>query len=325
MDAQISPVLDLPTGPAEIAGVPHQRLLSSSASGWSDIFAASYTSFPHTELHTIPEQLQPFHTIYLHKHPTPIELWCDFDGHTVYAPLRPGALILGPALVPTAFAWNSQIHTINISLTQTLIASSAAAISKTDPAKLELIPRINFDDPLILHICLALLAELEAGGPAGPLYSDTLGQALALHLLRSSATGIVLQASRVHSLSQSQIRRVVDSINDQIDHKFTLGELAAIAGLSPTYFARQFKQAIGMAPHQYLIHRRVERASLLLARGNTTVAEVAQLVGFADQSHLNRHFKRLIGVAPVALLKDRKNVQEIGWNVQDNGKLAKVS
>jgi AraC family transcriptional regulator len=205
-----------------------------------------------------------------------------------------------------------------------LITTTATAISKTDPVKLELTPRFNFNDPLILQISMTLLAELESGGLAGPLYADTLGQALALHLLRTAATGITVRMPQAHKLSAPQLRRVLDFINDQIDRNFTLAELAAMAGLSPTYFARQFKQASGLAPHQYIIHRRVERASSLLAGGDLTVAEVAQMVGFADQSHLNRHFKRLMGVAPSALLQDRKNVHGVGWNVQDGVKAASV-
>lgn len=75
-------------------------------------------------------------------------------------------------------------------------------------------------------------------------------------------------------------------------------------------FAHQFKCATGLAPHQYLISCRVMRAKALLQTGGLSVAMVARLVGFADQSHLHRHFKRLVGVAPGALLEDRKNIHE---------------
>ncbi|MBE9166987.1 helix-turn-helix transcriptional regulator [Pleurocapsales cyanobacterium LEGE 06147] len=83
---------------------------------------------------------------------------------------------------------------------------------------------------------------------------------------------------------------------------FGLSDLAAIAQISPNYFAIQFKRATGMAPHQYLIRQRIERSKELLVRENLPIAEVAYQVGFAHQSHFTRHFKRLVGVTPKQFL-----------------------
>jgi len=75
--------------------------------------------------------------------------------------------------------------------------------------------------------------------------------------------------------------------------------LAAVARLSPYHFARQFKVATGLPPHQYVIARRVERAQQLLRAGtDLSLAEVAAHAGFSDQSQFSRHFKRLVGVTP---------------------------
>jgi AraC-like DNA-binding protein len=65
----------------------------------------------------------------------------------------------------------------------------------------------------------------------------------------------------------------------------------------PTHLVRAFSGAYGIPPHQYLMSRRVERARRLLLEGRAP-GEVAVETGFYDQSHLNRHFKRLVGVAP---------------------------
>ena len=74
--------------------------------------------------------------------------------------------------------------------------------------------------------------------------------------------------------------------------------MAAVARLSPYHFARQFKAATGLPPHQYVIARRVERAKHLLQGGGLTLAQVAARAGFSNQSHLSHHFKRLVGVTP---------------------------
>src|SRR5258708_23166962 len=75
--------------------------------------------------------------------------------------------------------------------------------------------------------------------------------------------------------------------------------MAAAVHLSPYHFARQFKAASGLPPHQYVIARRVERAQhLLRADGEIGVTDVALRVGFSDQSKLSVPFKRIAGLPP---------------------------
>ena len=74
--------------------------------------------------------------------------------------------------------------------------------------------------------------------------------------------------------------------------------MAAVARLSPYHFARQFKAATGLPPHQYVIARRVERAKQLLQGGDLSLADVAAHAGFSDQSQFSRHFKQVVGVTP---------------------------
>lgn len=87
-----------------------------------------------------------------------------------------------------------------------------------------------------------------------------------------------------------------------LDQDISLEVLAQTVNVSPSHLRRLFKQATGMAPHQYLIHLRVNRAKELLLTRGFSVNEVAAEVGFADQSHLHRHFKRIFGVTPKAVL-----------------------
>ena len=71
-----------------------------------------------------------------------------------------------------------------------------------------------------------------------------------------------------------------------------------MAHLSEFHFARQFKRATGLAPHQFVIAQRVQRAKALIRDGRLPLAAVAASVGFASQSHLSHHFKRLVGCTP---------------------------
>ena len=96
-----------------------------------------------------------------------------------------------------------------------------------------------------------------------------------------------------------KLRTVVEYIMENLDGSPRLGQMAAVARLSPSHFARRFKAATGLAPHQYVIARRVERAQHLLKSDDEVgLAEVAVRAGFADQSHFSFHFKRIVGVTP---------------------------
>jgi AraC family transcriptional regulator len=99
-------------------------------------------------------------------------------------------------------------------------------------------------------------------------------------------------------LPRGRLRAVVEYIEEHLDASPTLEQLAAVACLSPYHFARQFKKATGLPPHQYVILRRVERARQLLRDGDLSLAEVAACTGFSDQSQFSHHFKRIVGVTP---------------------------
>jgi AraC family transcriptional regulator len=100
-------------------------------------------------------------------------------------------------------------------------------------------------------------------------------------------------------LSRRKLRSVVEYILENLDGSPRLEQMAAVARLSPSHFARQFKATTGLAPHQYVIARRLERAQHLLKSDDEVgLAEVAARAGFADQSHLSFHFKRIVGVTP---------------------------
>lgn len=92
--------------------------------------------------------------------------------------------------------------------------------------------------------------------------------------------------------------RVCEFIEEHISEKISLGALSSIAGLSPNHFARAFQQSLGMPPHKYLLRRRVEHVEQLLRETQLPLSQIALAVGFSDQSHLARHFRRLTGMPP---------------------------
>ena len=104
---------------------------------------------------------------------------------------------------------------------------------------------------------------------------------------------------RQGGLSARRLKAVLGYIREHLHAALTLRDLAAVAHLSPYHFARRFKESTGLSPHRYIIARRIERAKQLLRDDDElTLAQIAARVGFWDQGHFTRHFKRLVGVTP---------------------------
>ncbi|MEX3840546.1 MULTISPECIES: helix-turn-helix transcriptional regulator [unclassified Paraburkholderia] len=97
--------------------------------------------------------------------------------------------------------------------------------------------------------------------------------------------------------SPASLARVRDMIDTDPAQPFLLAELAQAAGLSRFQLHRGFLRAFGVAPHGYILHRRVALARRLLKAGHAP-AQTALAAGFCDQSHLNRAFARQFGVSP---------------------------
>jgi AraC family transcriptional regulator len=187
---------------------------------------------------------------------------------------------------------------LHIFLEPGLVARVAAEAFELDPARLTVPP---LDGLYLRQLRAAMLAvndELMANGAGGRLAAECLANLLAVHLIRN-ASGPRPPAGRSDgALPQRKLRAVVEYIEEHLDASLRLAQLAEVAHLSAYHFARQFKVATGLPPHQYVILRRVERAKLLLQGGDLSLAEVAAGTGFTDQSKFCHTFKRVVGASP---------------------------
>ncbi len=137
-----------------------------------------------------------------------------------------------------------------------------------DPDGIEVVPLFSSPDQQIERIGRSFLSEMEAGGLDGELFTESLANLLALHLLRShSSLGrrSRRRIGREEGFSRRALSQATDYINDNLPRKLTLREIAGAARMSPHHFARSFKAETGLSPHQYVVQRRVERAKALLA------------------------------------------------------------
>lgn len=165
-------------------------------------------------------------------------------------------------------------------------------------------------DPVMQRLSDALAATKAMHHPHSAILVDALRLAI---LTRKASRQTVIgrdrsepaeggrggQACRtVRSLQKWRLKRVMQYIDDNLDAKVTLQHLAAVAGLSRMHFAAQFRTAVGMRPHDYLLKRRIERAQELLQRADVSLVDIALTVGFQTQAHFTTVFKRFAGDTP---------------------------
>ncbi len=175
-----------------------------------------------------------------------------------------------------------------------------------DADRIELIEQRRGTDPTLHHIAMALRAGVQTGNALDRMYGEGLSTALAAHLLREYGAAVLKPRRQYGGLTRTKLVRAVEYIQDQLAADLTVSGIAQAVGMSPFYFTRLFKESTGQSPHQYVVEARVRRAKELLTTGKFTISEAAHHVGFVDQSHLTRHFKRVFGLPPKRLLESQK-------------------
>jgi AraC family transcriptional regulator len=286
-----------PIGPPDWRKIiPFEPAASSDRLGWVGLEAAHYPEAPASELE---QPVLTHHLLVLFARP-PEELDLRYEGVKRHVPPPAGAISLLPAGSPARWRWGGRNDTLHIYLEPGLVARVAAEAFKLEPARLTVPPLDGLGLPHLRAAMAAVGAELTAaGGAGGPLAAESWANVLAVHLIRHLLAPRRPERGRDGRLPRGRLRAVVEYVEEHLDGGPTLEQLAAVARLSAYHFARQFKAATGLPPHQYVILRRVERAKQLLqGGGDLSLAEIASSAGFSDQSQFSRHFKRLLGVTP---------------------------
>jgi AraC-like DNA-binding protein len=161
----------------------------------------------------------------------------------------------------------------------------------------DLTPRYNLRDPLISQL-VSTIANEAAGGLFDNILIDALNTALAVQLTRLCGDPAAIMPGPSNGLSRERLKRVRNYVEEHLDQRLSLTDLATVSCLSTYHFSRSFKKAVGVGPQRYITQRRLERAKTLMRRTNLPLALIAQEAGFADQSHLTSVFRREIGLTP---------------------------
>lgn len=234
-----------------------------------------------------------------------------------------------PAGTPAEFIWESEDSGIVLSLDPQVLQRTAIQIGYSSTVSIDLRPLVFAQDEQVTYLCNTLMQEIRTKKVGAHLCIKALLMTLSIHLLRHYCAFAGQSRNRSESqLEESQLEESQSSkteseraeqkqsdklssyklyqVLEYIDgHLATaddtsLNELSTIAGLSSYYFARQFKESMGITPHQYVIQQRIEKAKQLLENKDIPIAKIAIDCGFSNQSHFGRVFRQATGTTPKA-------------------------
>jgi AraC family transcriptional regulator len=226
--------------------------------------------------------------------------WQTTGGRECHEVMPPGTLSLSASRQPHTIQVAHETELAVIWVPSTVLVRTAEELGS---ARTEIRDSGSTKDPLLLQLCLALLAEVRHNPTPAPLYVDAMANLLTAHLIRRHSVRQGTTEEARGGLSPRRLKRTLAYIHENLDRDISLAGLAGVTGLSPSHFAPLFRLSTGFAPYQYVMHQRIERAKTLLSGGSVSVGEIAQQVGFCDQSQFARQFKQHVGLTPQAYRK----------------------
>lgn len=271
-------------------------ILSSQTQGWENIIVEEF-QHPAGEGST---HYSDQHTICLSLAPRPVRLLQIKGGRTHTGLYGKGDISITPAKTPFFARWDGDDRYLEIRIASRFIQSVAREALAMNPDRLELLPEFRTRDPQIEAMGMLLFAELKQENSGGRLYIESLANVLAIHLLRQYSAVKPQLSIYDGGLPERQVLQVVEYINEHLNQDIKLADLAELLGMSQFHFSHQFKQSMRIAPYQYLLQQRVERAKQLLKQTDRSIMEIAFLCGFNSHSHLSKQFRQITGITPKA-------------------------
>jgi AraC family transcriptional regulator len=228
-----------------------------------------------------------------------LELWEDGRQLPVSV-LRAGEMLIFDLKRDPVALLDKPYHALMFYLPRAALNSIADDADATRIGDLNYKPGQAINDATISNLAGAILPALSRPEQANRLFVDHVMLAVAAHVAHTYGDMRLVVSRRPQGgLAPWQLRRATEILSSNLGG-VPLKELAQECRLSVSHFSRAFRRTVGVAPHNWLLMRRIELAREKLGDNRLSLSEVAMASGFADQSHLTRVFTRMVGVSPGA-------------------------
>lgn len=235
------------------------------------------------------------HLIFFQMSPR-LRMECHMAGRTLLHEVDVGSLAICPAGVDCSAEADCSMDVLVIAIAPEKLALAAAEDSPLDARLNE---RMSGYDGELFGAARVLASESSNGYPNGAGLWNHATHRL-VHQMVSGHSSIPNAPARGR-LSRDVLQTIRDYVFDHLAEPIEVSDLAALAGRSSFHFSRVFARSVGMTPHRYVVHLRLQAALRHIRDGQMSMAEIAAATGFSDQSHLSRWIRRVHGVAPSEL------------------------
>jgi AraC family transcriptional regulator len=209
-----------------------------------------------------------------------------------------GAILLHDLRRNPSFYMASPFHSVAFCLPCKALDAIADNAGTTHIDDLTYEPGIGVDDPIVRNVGFSLLRAFERPDEVSRIFIDHATLSIGAHIAHRYGGMRAVSYPVRGGLAPWQERRAKEILSANLAGSIGLKSLAQECGLSVSHFSRAFRHSTGIAPHQWLLERRVDVAKPLLRNRQVPLSEVALACGFSDQSHFTRVFTRLVGLSP---------------------------
>lgn len=284
--------IEVISGALRLPAVDLDPVLSSASVGWQGFLLEGHDSIT-PRLVNAPEHFSSKHLLRFNTGGPSRSDWL-VDGQSRRTHDQPQAV----SILPAGTRISVLTHRTSCLVLEIDPLQLKESATPSESGDLELPVKLTIPDRNIELLMRAMQADLEAGSPTGPLYGESLGNALGTYLVQRFAVFTPKLEEYRGGLPKPRLNRVREYIEQNLENNVSLAALAEVAGISLYHFAKAFKQSTGATPHQYVLSRKIDRAKELLVDPNRSVLEASARTGFVDQSHFTKIFRRVVGVTP---------------------------
>ncbi|MEA5619968.1 AraC family transcriptional regulator [Cronbergia sp. UHCC 0137] len=213
--------------------------------------------------------------------------------------MKPGDFYLYPAGRFGFTRWHSIDKTLHIVIEPEFLSKVARDAECISFGNIELLPVLKTRDCKLENLVQLFLTEIDERNFGEKAYLESISSLFGIHLLRRYCTTTPRFQKYVgNGLTPYQLSVVLEYVQAYLSSDLSLDTMAFQIGMSRCYFATQFKQSMGITPHQYVNQQRIEKAKQYLRSQKLSISDIAIECGFSNQSHLTKVFKRQTGTTP---------------------------
>jgi len=224
-----------------------------------------------------------------------MNVYQHFEGKQCHSQMRRGSISISPAGAPKTFQHKAGGDFLVVHISPLLLSRIAKEAKCQTSGEVVILNMFCTRDVLLERLALQLWDEYQTNDVASGISAESLANQLGVHLLRRYSSLGAAPKTGATTLSAKALRRAMDYIEANLGKDLTVEEVARAISLGRWHFAHAFKNTIGVAPHQYVVERRIELAKLLLRETDLPIANIAARAGFSTQSHFCVTFQRLTG------------------------------